>query len=78
MRNATTGLFEGLDQRTLPTTDGTARIDLGPKFARFVDANRNVSVRVKWTLLPPNGDAKEGLSKDWSVTVDQFTWSSGL
>ncbi|MEP6808820.1 MAG: WD40 repeat domain-containing protein [Chthoniobacterales bacterium] len=72
MRDAQTGVLELRDSRTITTANGTARIDLGPDFARFVDAAGNLSARVKWFSPPAKG------SHDWTVVIDQAIWAVGL
>jgi hypothetical protein len=72
MRNAQSGTFELVDTRPATTTDQTARIDLGPNFARFIDPAGDFLARLKWNPLTQTG------SRSWQVNVDQAVWAAGL
>ncbi len=74
MRNAETGQFERVDARPLTTSAQTIRIDLGRRFARFLDAKGNVTAQARYS---PDND-REILWRDWSIAIDQAIWASGL
>ncbi len=71
MRNAETAQFERVDSRPLTTTAQTIRIDLGRRFARFIDATGQVTAQARY--FPD-----EAAGSEWTVTIDQAIWASGL
>jgi hypothetical protein len=67
--NVQTNQLELVDSRQASSVDRATRVELGSGFARFVDANGNLTARLKWKITGPL------FSPSWVVRIDQAIWS---